>query len=480
MNKKKNKTPIIQLIGNNATEVTGSIILVTTVKGTKILLECGMVQGGTVEEDYRINANALNQLDLSEIKYCFLAHAHSDHVLLTPRAVRHGLQAKIITTPATAKIMTELLSDGAFVNKRNAEYLTTQYKREILPLFTIEDVSEMLNHTYEYGFDEIYQLDDEISFKFLRNSHVLGASSIELYIKDESSKIYKIFYSSDLGNTAIPDRPYLSEIEYCRSCNCAIFESTYGDRDTQITKYDRKRELQMMKQEIIDTCLEKRGNVLIPCFSFSRSQEIMTILHDMLSEDERFNKIDIIVDSRLTKNITNVYTKILEEEEKECFDKVLAWKNLKIISDYNTETTQVLIDKNPKVIISSSGFCDFGHVKEYIKRYIVHKNNTIIFCGYTSERSLAGKLRKETNSVTIDKKAYSKKAKIISLESFSSHMQKKQLIDYIASINTDKVILVHGDKDAKLSLKTSVEEKLKEMNKTTNIIVGQKNLKVSL
>jgi metallo-beta-lactamase family protein len=480
MSKKKNKAPIIQLIGNNATEVTGSIILVTTTKGTKILLECGMVQGGSVEEDYRINANALNQLDLNEIKYCFLAHSHSDHVLLTPMAVKHGMDAKIITTPASAKIMTELLRDGAFVNQRNAEYLTTQYKRQIPPLFTPDDVSEMLNRTYEYGFDEIHQLDDEISFKFLRNSHVLGASSIELYIKDESSRVYKIFYSSDLGNTAIPNRPYLSEMEYCRSANCAIFESTYGDRDTQITKHDREKELQMLKKEIVDTCISKKGNVLIPCFSFSRSQEMMTVLFDMLNEDERFNKIDVVVDSRLTKNITNAYTKVLEDEDKERFDEVLAWENLKIISDYNTETTQALADKNPKIVISSSGFCDFGHVKEYVKRYVTHKNNTIIFCGYTSERSLAGKLRKDTNSVTIDKKAYPKKAKIISLESFSSHMQKKQLVDYICSMNTDKVILVHGDKEAKQSLKESVEVKLKQMNKTTNVIVGQKSLKVSL
>lgn len=479
MTKSKNK-PTINIIGNCGDEVTGSIIQVLTSKGTSILLDCGYTQGGTVAEDYRANHNAFNQIDLGEVKYCFLLHQHGDHIFGTPRAVSLGMKAKIITNPISAKIMKPMLFDCAFINRANSITLTKQVKKDISPLFVEDDVYDMLNNTYEYEFGEIHKLDEEISFRLLKNSHIIGASSLELFMKDDSGHQYKLFYSSDLGNTAIPNRPYLSEMEYCRNANISIFESTYGDREEQITKKDRKLEEKLLKDKIVEYCLGKQGNVLIPTFSLARSQEVMTILYDLFKDDERFNKVDFIVDSSLTKKVTKVYTEILENEELERFNNVLTWKNLKMITDFNKETTVVLRDKSPKVIISSSGFGDNGHAKEYIKQYITKKNACLIFCGYASENSLSGKLRKETRSINIDKKPYEKNAEILVLKSFSSHMQKNQLVDYICQINTEKVILVHGSKEAKESLKNSCEEKLSQMNKTTNIIVGKKNMKISI
>jgi len=479
MSKNKNK-PTVNIIGNCGDSVTGSIIQVLTGKGTSILLDCGFTQGEGVGEDYRMNHNAFNQIDVSKVKYCFLLHQHGDHIFATPRAIALGMKAKIITNSKCAKIMKPMLLDCAFINKTNSIYLTKRTKKDIQPLFLEENVHEMLDCTYEYEFGEIHELDDEISFKLLKNSHIIGASSLELYIKDDSGHQYKIFYSSDLGNTAIPNRPYLSEMEYCRNANIAIFESTYGDREEQITKKDRKTEEQILKDKIIEYCIEKQGVCLIPTFSMARSQEIMTLMYDLFKDDSRFNKIDFIVDSRLTKSVTKVYTEVLEGEELNRFNNVLAWQNLKMISDFNKETLVVLSDKSPKVIISSSGFGDNGHAKQYIKQYVNKKNACLIFCGYASPNSLSGKLRNEKHAIDIDKKPYEKIAEIMVLKSFSSHMQKKQLVDYISSINCEKVILVHGQTEAKESLKKSCEEKLSQMNKTTNVIVGKKDMIVTL
>lgn len=475
--KNKNKNPQIKLIGNNAVDVTGSMILVTTSKGTQILLECGMIQGDrTVEEEYRANTNALNKIDLEKIKYLFLMHSHGDHIMLCPRAVAEGMNGKIITTPISAKISKELWLDGAFINQRNAEYLSKRYKSNILPLYTINDVYNTLNNVYEYGYDEIYELDDEISFQFLRNSHVIGASSLELYIKDDSGRKHKLYYSSDLGNTAISNRPYLSDMEYCKSANLAIFESTYGCRDKQIANKDRIEEIKQIEEIITRHCIKYKSKVIIPCFSFSRTQEIMTILYQIFKDNKKFNDIDFVVDSRLTKNIIKVYTEVLQGEDKELFDKVLAWKNFKIISDYQKETTKVLNDKKPKVIISSSGFCEAGHVRDYIKQYVGDERNALIFCGYASQQSLGGRLRSDTKTITIDNKAYNKRIRVYVLESFSSHMQKMQLVDTICGINCEKVILVHGSEEAKESLKQACDEKLSKMCKTTKVVVGQKRL----
>lgn len=475
--KNKNKNPQIKLIGNNAVDVTGSMTLVTTSKGTQILLECGMIQGDrTVEEEYRENANALTKLDLDKIKYCFLMHPHGDHGLLYPRAVAWGMTAKIITTPISAKIIKELWLDGAFINQRNSEYLSKKYKRDMPPLYTIEDVYNTLNNVYEYDYNEIYELDDEVSFCFLKNSHVLGASSLELYIKDDSGRKHKLFYSSDLGNTAIKNRPYLSDMEYCRNANLCVFESTYGDREKQITKKDRVEELKQIEDIITKHCIEYKSKVIIPCFSFSRTQEIMTVLYQIFKDDEKFKDIDFVVDSRLTKNINKVYSEVLTGEDKKLFDEVLSWKNFKIISDYQSETTKVLSDRKPMVIISSSGFCEAGHIRSYLAKYVSNDKCGLIFCGYASNQSLGGRLRSDTKTISIDNRVYNKRIKVYVLESFSSHMQKQQLIDYICGINTEKVVLVHGSESAKQNLKQACDEKLSKICKTAKIVIGQKNL----
>ena len=481
MSKNKSNTPIISFIGKNSEQVTGSIILVTTNKGTQILLECGSVQGGNVEEDYRDNSNSLNSVNLDNVKYLFINHPHYDHCASAPRAVKLGLKAKIIASHKTAKIMYPLLKDSAFINVKNAVYLTDKHKMEIPPLYEESDVEEMFDSVYEYDTDVIHELDDEISFRLLENNHVLGATSLELFIRDtESNKTYKIFYSSDLGNVSIPNRPYLSELEYCKTANVSIFESTYGDKEEFLTKKDRKKEIALMKKEITNTCIRNNHTVIIPCFSFARSQEIMTILYKMFKDDKQFRDIEFIVDSRLTKEIIKVYQEVLEGKDKELFEKVLAWKNFNIISDFKKETSLVLKSTNPKVIISSSGMISAGHVIEYVKNYIEDKLNTIIFVGYAGENTLAGKLRTDVNTVKIDKDFYKKEIGIITLLTFSSHMQKRDLVNYISSINCDKVILVHGDKSAKESLKESCREELNKRNKTTNIIVSQRGMKISL
>ena len=62
-------------------EVTGSKHLITTKKGLKILLDCGMYQGKGLETD------AMNRdlgFDPAEIDYLILSHAHIDHSGLIP------------------------------------------------------------------------------------------------------------------------------------------------------------------------------------------------------------------------------------------------------------------------------------------------------------------------------------------------------------------------------------------------------------
>ena len=76
----KPKIMKIEFLGAT-TEVTGSKFLLTTRKGVKILLDCGMYQGKGLETD-RMNRDL--GFDPREIDYIILSHAHIDHSGLIP------------------------------------------------------------------------------------------------------------------------------------------------------------------------------------------------------------------------------------------------------------------------------------------------------------------------------------------------------------------------------------------------------------
>ena len=70
----------IQFLGA-ANEVTGSKHLITTDRGVRILLDCGMYQGKGTETDA---ANRDLGFDPRQIDFVILSHAHMDHSGLIP------------------------------------------------------------------------------------------------------------------------------------------------------------------------------------------------------------------------------------------------------------------------------------------------------------------------------------------------------------------------------------------------------------
>ena len=62
--------------------------------------------------------------------------------------------------------------------------------------------------------------------RFTDAGHLLGSSSIELWIQEEDEE-RKLVFSGDIGNT---EQPLIKDPEYLESADYVIMESTYGDR----------------------------------------------------------------------------------------------------------------------------------------------------------------------------------------------------------------------------------------------------------
>jgi metallo-beta-lactamase family protein len=84
-----------------AGSVTGSCYLVESPHNKKILVDCGMFQGGRLIETRNKEPWPF---DPKEIETLFLTHAHIDHSGRIPKLVKDGFNGRIITSPPTAEL----------------------------------------------------------------------------------------------------------------------------------------------------------------------------------------------------------------------------------------------------------------------------------------------------------------------------------------------------------------------------------------
>lgn len=480
MSKKKLKTDGIYFTGMASDEVTGSQYLVRFGE-YQCLLECGLHQSSSNSylDSYKINSEKF-KFKPSEIDYVFVAHPHIDHCGLIPRLVKQGFRGKIIATKNTAIIMKPLLLNSCYIVSDEAKILSKRYKRDYAPLYEESDVYTALNLVQEYSeYNTIYHLNDTISFQWLRNSHCVGAAQLQLILHNDE-KTRKVLYTSDIGALKTNNH-YLTNTEIPDMFNdVVIMESTYGNSKRE-TKKSRNFDVQYLKATI-NTVLERKGSVVMPCFSFSRTQELLSTLYDIYKDDEDFNT-QIIVDSKLSCDISKLYSSVLNGEDLEAWKSVYNWTNVKFISDKD-DSQHFVMDSTPKIIISSSGFCTNGRVVNYLKKYIKDRNSMIIFSGYTGDNpsylSYRIKNYREHKYISINKEKILNLADCITLSTFSSHASYSDLIKYGSSLKTNKLFLVHGSAEGKKCLSDGLQEAICKNDKSYRVISAFRGMIVHL
>lgn len=472
---KRSKDEGIFFVGNNASDVTGSCIYINY-NGKKILLECGLVQCNDYLENYKANSKKFS-FSPKEIDYVFCGHPHADHIGLLPRLMREGFTGKIIMSHAAAIITKPLLMNSAFIISKESETLSRIYHRNYSPIYSEDDVNSTMNHIYEY--DEVYKeyaLDDVVSFEWLENSHCIGARQLRLNIVDANGVTKHILYTSDIGSLRTKNHYMANTIIDGRHYDVAILESTYG-APGRMSKKTREFDVEHLRVAI-NTTLERGGTVVLPAFSFSRSQELMTILYQLYSSSS--DDFQIIVDSKLTNEICDRYDELISDD---VWAKVREWNRIVYITDKD-QSTACVKSHVPKVVISSSGFCTNGRVLSYLHEYLSDDKSTIIFSGYTgSDNSyLSYRIQhyKENKVIKVSGDPVANRADCVNLTTFSSHANREELIEFGSELNTNKLILVHGSSEAKNSLKEDLQKVISKKNKTFRVLASVKDMVVRI
>lgn len=471
----------MDIIGGNAEGVTGSCTKITTDNHT-YLFEFGMIQDNhTVLENYKVNCKLLQKVKVKEIDFIIIGHCHCDHIGLIPGLYEKGkCNAKIIVPKKSTAILKEMWLDSAYINARDIEVLNLKNDRNYAPLFTEEGVNNALEHIIEIESNEIIDINEELSIRYSNAGHILLSKQAEIFIKN-GSHTSKILFTSDLGNIATQDsRVFVENFEPISKTNIVIGECTYSGSKKDITKKTYEKDIQKIKTVIDQYCVDNKHRVLIPTFSLDRMPYILWILYNLYKDDDNFN-IPVVVDSPLANRLLDCYSSILEDELKEKFDEMMSWKNIKRI--ITPEDSKLCVsDKSPKVICSSSGMITAGRSVKYCQSILPCENDCILFIGYAGTDTLAHKIKngKEQKTISINGTPYKNKCQIVDLHSFSSHMQKNDLINYYKSINCEKIYLVHGEMDSKVSFKKELQNAITDCLKTTKVIAVNTGMSISL
>ena len=240
-----------------AGEVTGSCHVLRA-NGHTVLLDCGLIQGG--HEDERRNHDPF-PFSAADIDAVVLSHAHLDHSGRLPLLVKRGFRGPIHVQEASGELCAILLADAAQLEERDAEYLSRKTGRQVKPLYTLAEGSEVMRQMRGVRYREEFEVVPGVRARFRDAGHILGSSSVELSLAENGLE-RKMVFSGDLGQY---DTPILKDPHRFEAADLVLMESTYGDRRHR-GRDDTEREL----GAILAQAARDGGNILIPAFAIGR------------------------------------------------------------------------------------------------------------------------------------------------------------------------------------------------------------------
>ena len=438
-----------------AGEVTGSSHLVHAAN-RRVLLDCGMVQGG--REEYKRNL-APFPFEPASLDAVVLSHAHIDHLGRLPLLAKRGFRGPVYTHVATADLARIMLEDAARLAGSDAEYESRRRERKglrpITPWFDLADVERVLKQFVPFAYGETHGILPGLRVRLTDAGHIIGSAITELWA-DEDGRTAKLVFSGDIGPL---NAPFLPDPTPIAEADHVIMESTYGDR------LHRSRDATVAELGAVFGDAGKRGGtVLIPAFAVGRSQEILYWMgrhHD----EWGLGKFRIVLDSPMAAKVIDVYRRHEGLLEREAF---AGWRdgmhpfrmpNLRINSD--VEGSRALNRaRDPLIVIAGSGMCNGGRIRHHLRHHLWRDSTHVILPGYQAHGTLGRKLVERHPFVVIFGERIKVAAHVHTVGGLSAHADQAGLLDWYGHFTTrPTVALVHGEDGARSVLAAKLKER---------------------
>lgn len=442
-----------------AQEVTGSCHLLESPAIGRVILDCGMHQGGDPVSRLRKDNFSF---DVASLDAVILSHAHLDHSGLLPKLVNRGFSGPIYCTAATRDLLRIMLNDAAGLYERDLarEALRGKRrgrKRQIKPEYTLQDVEQVLQQCVGNPYRKPVDLGHGASVTFHDAGHILGSAIVEIRF-DEDRQEKRLVFSGDLGNK---DSILMNDPAQLTQADLVLMESTYGNRNHRGMD-------QTMSQftDIVARTWDRGGNILIPSFAVGRTQEILFHLGH-LHHQGLLDNWQVFLDSPMAQQVTRVYDKwlhLLDKEDVRELDEVQKKSLVDFLPTLQiSETPQDSMAINDiekgAIIIAGSGMCTGGRIRHHLKHRIWREENTLLFIGFQAVGTMGRNIVDGATRVRMFNDEFAVKATVETLGGFSAHAGQDELVDWISAFeNSPQVALVHGEPLAMQALAARLQQ----------------------
>jgi metallo-beta-lactamase family protein len=435
-----------------AGEVTGSCHILRA-GGRQLLLDCGMIQGGA-------DAPARNRrafpFDAADIDAVVLSHAHVDHCGRLPLLVKRGYRGPIHTNPACAGLLPILLRDSAHLQLREAERANrgAPNGERAEPLFDLEDVERVLRQLQVLPYDKARELLPGFSVQVREAGHILGSSSVELWIT-EGGQRRKLVFSGDLGQY---DTPILHDPHRFESADLVLMESTYGDRRHR-GREDTEREL----GAILAQAARDGGNIIVPTFAIGRSQELLYLLARHYS-DWHVGRWKVFLDSPMAIAASRVYWKHPERFDDDASRLRASFRGMPplpnlVLSESADESRAINEIRGGAIVLAGSGMANGGRVLHHLRHNLPRPECHVLIVGFQAPGTLGRQLVDRMPEVRIHGRPVRVAAQVHTVGGLSAHADQSQLLRWYDSFrNRPPVYLVHGEIAAAEALAVKLRE----------------------
>jgi metallo-beta-lactamase family protein len=435
--------------------VTGSSYLVETAQGKRVLVDCGLFQGGKLMEQ----RNWLEWgFDPKQINTLFLTHAHIDHCGKIPKLVKDGFHGRIVTSQPTAELMAIMLLDAAHIQEMDAEWQSRRNKRQahtpVMPLYTMEDAEASLKYLQPVERDKILEPEPGIKARLRNAGHILGSSILELWMEEEQSAI-KVVFSGDIGKK---DQIIIQDPKEIFDADYLFLESTYGNRLHRSIEESKKELL-----EAIQYAVSHKEKVLIPAFAVERTQEILYVLGEF-DRAGLLPRIPIILDSPLAIKATQIFRKnkkYYDEEARAIVEKGYDPFDLPTLKFTESTEQSMAINKieGSAIIIAGNGMCTAGRIKHHLKHNLWRPGASLVIVGFQAGGTIGRRIVDGAKQVKIFGESLSVKAKVFTIGGFSAHADQNDLTEWVSHFESrPRVFLVHGEPAASEALAKKIKD----------------------
>ena len=429
--------------------VTGANFLLENVvpegeQATKILIDCGMFQGGehASEKNYEDFHYAPADIDI-----LIITHSHADHIGRVPKLVKDGFRGKIYSTEASYDLAEVMLADSLKIISYEAK------KKNIEPLYEEKDVQQALSLWKHIPYHNPLELPGGFTLTLHEAGHILGSAMAKFRYGNKN-----IVFTGDIGNS--PD-PLLRDTEIIEDADYMIIESVYGDRNHE----EREERIAKLKNAVLDT-IAKKGILMIPSFALERTQNLLFVLNDLVESGE-LPKIPVFLDSPLAIDITNVFKKhthLLNDEAQQRLatdDDIFSFPGFKETFSIN-DSKAIMRVPNPKVIISSAGMSHAGRIIHHEKQYLDDPENTLLFVGYQAVGTGGRVIQDGAKKINLLGKEVPIRAKVQTISGYSAHKDSDHLLEFIShsAERLQQVFVAMGETKSSLFLVQRIRDYL--------------------